>query len=119
MAAVLRLTSLTELDLRDNSLRDKDQHSLLEGLKDSGITTLLLGEQCSADFRTIMDETVKENRERCFLLQMQAEATGAAFDLTFHTAAGNVAAVISWPPDRPVQELPGALLSRLRSSGGP
>lgn len=55
----------------------------------------------------------EEEWNRPFVLQMSAKGT----ELTFHTMGGSTAATLTWAGERPVEELPQAVLEAVQSSG--
>lgn len=102
----LPVSSLTRLALSKDDLTDGDLESLVDGLTDSWILKIDLGTNCSKAFRAKISNIIKGNKERCFLLQMQV----GSFTLTFRTAAGNVAAALTWPRGQSAQGLPEAIM---------
>lgn len=58
-------------------------------------------------------EGAEEEWTRPYVLQVSAKGA----ELTFRTLGGTVAATLTWPTKRPVQELPVAVLEGIRSSG--
>lgn len=54
---------------------------------------------------------------RQFVLQLTIEGSVPEVQLTCRTLAGNIAAVLPWNTERPVQELPGAVVDAVRASG--
>lgn len=119
LSDVLRASSLTELDLDRNDLKDEDLASLLEGLPDSGIAKISLGWgwHYSKKFGKKIAAIVKENKERSVVLQMQWLRTIAGLTLTFHSIHGDVKAVLEWREGQRVQDLAEAVLKHMRSQG--
>lgn len=58
-------------------------------------------------------EGAMEDWTKLFVLQLSGEGT----TLTFRTMGGNVACTLTWESQRPVKELPRAVLEAIRSSG--
>lgn len=118
LAAALRDSFLEELALGGNSIGEEGAQALLLGAKDSNIIRpWLFG--WSREMAEAINVVLGENKARAFLLQMQVEGAEPDWALTFRTLAGAVAAVLTWSPERRVQEVPQAVLAEMRASGFP
>lgn len=118
LAAVLKDSSVTSLDLMDNNVNAECAEVLLEGLHDSPVIEMWvsdfdLGEEIYGQIQAV----VEENRARSLILQMQVQKTENEVEMKLRTVAGQVAAVLMWSLDRPVEDLPEAVLTSIRRSG--
>lgn len=122
LAARVGGTSIQSLDLSYNytvsTQEEGDGASLLEGLRDTSVTELKLC--CCVLPRGRLSQikaVIQSNKARSFVLQMEAQSSQHEVILKFRSLAGTEAAVLSWSLDRPVHELPEAVLRSMRSSG--
>lgn len=124
LAASLRDSSVTELDLSGNYFREEGAQALLEGLRGSPVQLIQLNRvDCSQETVKQIRAAAQANRRaakaRSFVLQMDMQRSENEVTLKFRTLAGSEVAVLTWNLDRPVQELPKAVLTAMRSSGLP
>lgn len=126
LAKVLKSSSLTTFGFSCQvlHLQDTDIAALLDGLKGSEVTDAChafqyAGATCGniSEFYSKIQEVLKSNGRRPLLLQMQVETADEGFSLTFRTAAGNVAAALTWTKDQPTKDLPEAVVTQMQVSG--
>lgn len=115
-AAVLRETFVLSLNLSSNEIGREGAEALLETLRNSPVIELEIS-GIPEETRREMDEVLKSNKARSFVLQTEAQASEHEIRLNFRTLAGAVAASLTWPAERPAQELPKVVLTAMQSSG--
>lgn len=122
LAAVLRDSSVSCLVLVGfdvgYNIDEQSAEALLEGLADSPVVALKIpDDRLSKELRSKINAVLEANKERSLVLQMTVQKAEHDVLLTFRTIAGSEAAVLSWSLDRPVQDLPKAVLMAMQSSG--
>lgn len=116
LARALRYSNIELLLLSDIEIRDEAGQAFVEQAKDTAITELQIS-GCSEQTLEQIDEVLEANWARSFVLQMQVEGDETQWTFTFRTAAGTVAAVLTWSSDRPAYELPEAVFTAMGTSG--
>lgn len=118
LAAALRGSLLQSLDLSFMRVGLAGGEALLAGLSGSPVAYLRASLDAVPDeIRRKIEEAVQENRIRHLVLNMSVRQSENAFHLTFYTMGGSEVIIPAWYPDGPVQDLPFAVLSAMRSSG--
>lgn len=120
LAAALKSSCVTSLGLFANEMGDLGGKALLEGLRDSSVIDIEL-DNCDIgdELFSQIQEALKANKARSFVLQMEVKESEEKLDLTFRTLAGTVAVALTWSLDSPVQDLPQTVLRSMRSAGFP
>lgn len=122
LAAALKDSNVTGLGLLKNLIGARGGEALLWGLRESPVVELKLSHAFDSDIReeTLLRilETLEANKAaRTFILQMEVRKSENEVHVRFRTLAGTDAAVLQWSLEHPVQDLPKAVLSSMRSSG--
>lgn len=111
---------MTGLNLDSVGFGELGGRALLEGVRDSAVTSDSLSLDDTGCPGEILEEiyaVLHSNDQLCFILQLQIEENGTGLSLTFRTVGGNIAAVLEWSFGRPVQDLPQAVWTAMRSTG--
>jgi hypothetical protein len=131
IAAALKDSNVDTMVLCENTFGKSGLEALAAGVRDTAVThltyclnnrCLLLADHVTHDHKhrkwlLRIAEALKENWDRSFLLQMEAEELErdpVEWKLTFRTLGGTVAAVLEWSSECPEDCLPSEVFHAMR-----
>lgn len=118
LAAALQSSGISQLNLFQNLIGEKGARALLDGVRTSAVTALELGfNRCSTTVREEILAAIAASKAPSLVLQVQVNHTQTDLKLTLRTVGGSIAAILQWDLHQPVQDLPAAAWTAIRSSG--